>query len=375
MEAVGRLAGGIAHDFNNVLMAILLQGNVLLRLAGGNEAILKRVQEILKAGHRAAALTKQLLAFSRNDPANRKAVSLPILVRNLEEMLQRLVSEDVALHFELDQECTHVLGDAGQYEQVVMNLVMNARDAMPRGGAIRIQARNATAAEVDSAGGVHGTPYVILVVSDTGIGMDSSTQQRIFEPFFTTKPKDKGTGLGLSTVYGIVNQTGGLIRVVSEQGKGSTFSIFLPATVHVADRPASVTSHPSEGSLRGAETILLVEDDPLVRRILCETLQTNGYTVLEASDGAEAIEIARKPCPIDLLLSDVVLPNVNGIEVARTIAADRPALRVVLMSGYADDVLSPYGLDAQDAVLLHKPFTEERLLSVLRDVLAPLASA
>ncbi len=375
MEAVGRLAGGIAHDFNNVLMAILLQGNVLLRLAGGNEAILKRVQEILKAGHRAAALTKQLLAFSRNEPANRKAVSLPLLVRNLEEMLQRLVSEDVALHFELDQDCPNVFGDTGQFEQVVMNLVMNARDAMPCGGAIRIQARKAAAAEVDSAGGVHRTPYAVLLITDTGIGMDSSTQQRIFEPFFTTKSKDKGTGLGLSTVYGIVNQANGLIRVASEPGKGSTFSIFLPATVHGADRPASVTSHALEESLRGTETILLVEDDPLVRRILAETLQTNGYTVLEASDGAAALEIARQRRQIDLLLSDVVMPNANGIEVARTIAAGRPALRVVLMSGYADDALSPYGLDAQDAVLLHKPFTEERLLSVLRDVLAPLARA
>jgi two-component system cell cycle sensor histidine kinase/response regulator CckA len=372
MEAVGRLAGGVAHDFNNILMAIMLQGNALVRLAAGNERMVKRVEEILKAGQRAATLTKQLLAFSRNDEASPKVLSPQAVVHNLRDMLQRLVSEDVAVTFELDRKCSNVYADGGQLEQVVMNLVINARDAMPRGGEIRVEVRNATPAEVDNAGGVSGTPYAILSVNDTGVGMDSVTVQRIFEPFFTTKPKDKGTGLGLSIVYGIVTRAGGLIRVISEPGRGTTFNVFMPTVDHDADRSAVVESQATETDLRGTETILLVEDDVMVRRLLSATLEANGYTVLQASDGAEALEVARKASAIDILLTDVVMPTVNGVEVARAIAASRPSVRVILMSGYADDVLTSYGLDASDAVLLHKPFTEDRLLTAVRSALGPV---
>lgn len=374
MEAVGRLAGGVAHDFNNILMAILLQGKVLLKLAGENDQMVKRVEEIVKAGQRAASLTKQLLAFSRHDPVSPKILSLPALVRNLRDMLRHLVSEDVALRFGLDPDCSNVYGDPVQVEQVIMNLVINARDAMPRGGAIVINVRNSTPAEADPAGGITGAPYVVLSVTDTGTGMDSATVQRIFEPFFTTKGKDKGTGLGLSIVYGIVTQAGGLIRVTSEPGKGSTFNMFIPAVKGDADRPAAADHHATNSDLRGTETILLVEDDPLVRRLISATLQASGYTVLEASDGAEALDVARTASLIHLLLTDVVMPTVNGVEVARAIAESRPIVRVIMMSGYAEDVLASYGLAASDAVLLHKPFTEDRLLSVVRNALGPLGA-
>ncbi len=371
MEAVGRLAGGIAHDFNNVLMAILLQGKILQRLSGGNEEMVRRVDEILKAGQRASTLTRQLMAFSRNDPVNPQVLSLQVVIHNLRDMLQRMVTEDVSLVFELDQPCLPVRGDPGRFEQVVMNLVINARDAMPRGGTILIRVRNATDVEMDSAGCLSGMSYVLLSVTDEGIGMDSATVQRIFEPFFTTKPKDKGTGLGLSVVYGIVTDVGGLIRVTSEPGSGSTFNVFVPATGTAAEQPAEAGASAAEEELNGTETILLVEDDSLVRNLLSSILRAKGYTVLEAGDSTEAFTIARKVPTIDLLLTDVVIPTINGVEVARTLAAGRPGMHVILMSGYAEDALAPYGLDASDAVLLRKPFTETRLLSAVRGVLGP----
>jgi nitrogen-specific signal transduction histidine kinase len=371
MEAVGWLAGGIAHDFNNVLMGIMLQGKILLRLSGGNVEMTKRVDEILKAGQRAATLTKQLLAFSRNDPARPKILSLRALIRNLREMLERIATEDVSLVFDLEQDCANVQVDPGRLEQVLMNLVINARDATPWAGIITIRCHGAADAEVEAAGGVHGTAYVVLSVSDTGVGMDAAIVQRIFEPFFTTKPKEKGTGLGLSIVYGIVAAARGFIHVTSEPGNGSTFSVFLPAVGAPVDQPAEGARETVVQDVHGTETVLLVEDDPLVRNLLLSTLEENGYAVLQAGDGAEALEVAAKAARIDLLLTDVVIPLVNGVEVARYLAASRPDMHVILMSGYADAALSPYGIDASDAVLLHKPFTEERLLTAVRRVLGP----
>lgn len=371
MEAVGRLAGGVAHDFNNLLMAIMLQGKILQKLAGDNEEMLKRVDQIMSAGERAASLTKQLLAFSRNDPSNAQVLAPHAVVSNMRGMLERIVTEDVTLEYELDPGCETVRMDPSRLEQVVMNLVINARDAMPRGGHLRIRVHNATDAEALSAGEVPRTPYVLLSIADTGFGMDSATVQRIFEPFFTTKPKDKGTGLGLSIVYGIVTGAGGAIRVASEPGNGSTFNVFLPAAGALADQADERIPSNAEQPHRGTETILLVEDDPLVRDLLSASLRENGYTVLQAGDGAEAMEVARNAAAIDLLLTDVVMPSTNGVEVAQALAESRSSMHVILMSGYADDALSPYGFDASNAVLLHKPFTGARLLSAVRSVLGP----
>ncbi|MFZ2491881.1 MAG: response regulator [Thermoanaerobaculia bacterium] len=371
MEAVGRLAGGIAHDFNNILMAVLLQGKVLSVLAAGNEPLLRRVEAIMDAGQRAAALTRQLLAFSRPDPVKAEILSAAAVVRDFREMLLRLVTEDVILDLDLDLEVSNIYGDRGQLEQVLMNLVVNARDAMPQGGHIRIVVRDAPSEEVTSAGGDGGVPHVLLAVIDDGAGMDTGTLQRIFDPFFTTKPKDKGTGLGLSIVYGLVTRAGGLIRVASEPGRGSTFHVLLPASEPRNPLQVSPVDQPAIVDLRGTETILVVEDDPLVRHLVSTTLKTNGYSVLQARDGSEALEVARTSPAIDLLLSDVVMPTINGVEVARTLAGSRPAMRVVLMSGYAQDTLDSYGVNAPEKVTLHKPFTEDRLLTVVRGALGP----
>lgn len=377
IEAIGRLAGGIAHDFNNLLTAIKGYSElVLVDLAGSTEGrvdvgqLREDVDQIRKAADRAATLTAQLLAFGRRQVLQPRLLDLNVCVAEMEKMLRRVISEDIEMRLAFGSVDACVTADPTQIEQVLMNLVLNARDAMPDGGRLTIETGEATLDEAYAARHVGVTPgeYVCLSVSDTGHGMDHATQARLFEPFFTTKEIGKGTGLGLATAYGIIKQSGGNIWAYSEQGLGTTIKVYLPrsrGTVPSAP-PAVVTP----ASLSGSETLLVVEDEPAVRRLICGVLRRCGYTVLAAEDGYDALHVSEGyPTPIDLLLTDVVMPGMNGRLLADRLRAERSGLRILYMSGYTENAIVDDGKLESGTDFIEKPFTPEELTSKVRQAL------
>jgi two-component system, cell cycle sensor histidine kinase and response regulator CckA len=370
MEAIGRLAGGVAHDFNNLLTVINGYSALALDMATKDSPLYSDLQEINKAGLRAAALTNQLLAFSRRQVLEPKVLNLNTIVSDMDRMLRRLIGEDIDLVTVLDPVLGSVLTDRGQIEQAIMNLVVNSRHAMPDGGQLTIETANV---ELDDAyarehSGVVPGSYVMLAVSDTGIGMDEQIQTRIFEPFFTTKQQGEGTGLGLSMVYGFLKQSGGNIWVYSEPGKGTTFKIYLP---RVTERPArSSQERRPAPPLRGSEMILVVEDEEGIRKLIRSILQQAGYTVVDASNGAEALRFCETHSePIHLMISDVVMPQMSGRELANRLASLRPEIKVLFMSGYTDNAIVRHGVLEPDTPFLQKPFTPVSLTNKVREVL------
>lgn len=371
MEAVGRLAGGVAHDFNNLLTVIRGYSELLLTRLTPDDPMHKDMTEVKKAADRASGLTRQLLAFSRRQFVAPKVIDLNSLIANMGGMLRRLLGEDIVeFCTELDPQTGAIRADPGQIEQVIMNLAVNARDAMPKGGRLTIETRNVTIGKTARLNPTVAKPgaYVQLVIRDTGHGMDEETLSHVFEPFFTTKEKGKGTGLGLSTVYGIVKQSGGNIVVESKPGQGSKFKIYFPLVEQKADGVAG--SLDAGEANHGRETILLVEDEPAVRGLVHETLRLHGYTVLEARHGIEALMTgAKHQGPIHLLLTDVVMPQMSGPEVAEKIQVVRPGIKVLYMSGYPDHPVFEQGGIARSASFLPKPFTPNVLAKKVRDVL------
>jgi len=375
LEAVGQMAGGVAHDFNNILTAIL--GNVELsmdsvrRELGPDHGVVQAMEHIEKAAHRASALTRQLLTFSRRDVMHPEVLNLNRILADLDNMLRRLITEDIALETLTDSALQSVRADAGQLEQVIINLVVNAADAMPDGGRLTLTTRNVTLdddttykhAEAQSG------PYVLLAVSDTGHGMDAATRERIFDPFFTTKAVGKGTGLGLATVHGIVKQSAGHIRVLSEPGHGSTFEVYFPA-VEATPTDTTPASQP-DASPRGQGTILLCEDDHPVCDLIAQTLESAGYTVVTANSGREGIDAAQAHNgPIDLLITDVMMPDMNGRVLSERLRATFPGLPILFISGYTANVIAHHGMLEEGVEFLEKPFTGQSLLTKVRAVLS-----
>jgi len=370
MEAVGRLAGGVAHDFNNLLTAITGYGELMRGSLNEGEPLRSNLEEILKAAHRAAALTRQLLAFSRRQVLEPKVLDLNAVVTGVLPMLRRLIGEDIELISTPAPDLARVKADQSQVEQVVMNLAVNARDAMPGGGKLMLETMDVDLDRVYARQHVPLQPgsYVMLAVSDTGTGMDEKTKARIFEPFFTTKEQGKGTGLGLATVYGIVKQSGGYVWVYSEAGHGTTFNIYLPRAVEkiVEKDPPGVPPK----SAGGSETILVAEDEEMVRSLTRQILEESGYTVLEAPHGMEALQIAeRYKGHIHLVLTDVVMPQMSGRDLAERLALLRPGIRVLYMSGYPGHAAAQQGDLDPGAPFLQKPFTVESLTRKVREVL------
>jgi PAS domain S-box-containing protein len=370
MEAVGKLAGGVAHDFNNLLTAINGHSDLALRRLEQDDPLYRKLEAIKKAGERAASLTRQLLAFSRKQILQPKVLDLNQVVFETNKMLQPLIGEDVDLFTRLTPDLGKVKADLGQIEQVLMNLAVNARDAMPRGGKLTIETSNVHLNEEYAKHHAAVVPgwYVMLAVSDNGCGMDAQTQKQIFEPFFTTKEVGRGTGLGLSTVYGIVKQSGGHIWVYSEVGRGTSFKIYLPC----GERSAEETDASDDRIqvLTGTETVLLVEDEEMVRDMTKEILQENGYQVLEAKHGHDALLIAEQyHGPIHLMLSDVVMPQMSGRELAEQLTPLRREMKVLYMSGYTDDAIVHHGVLDEGVAFIEKPFTPNGLASKLREVL------
>jgi PAS domain S-box-containing protein len=373
MEAVGRLAGGVAHDFNNLLTAIMGYSELALDALPEGHPEHNHIEEINKCGERAAALTRQLLAFSRKQIFQPEVLCLNEVVSGMTKMLRRMIPENVELVAVLDPALERVMLDPTQMEQILMNLAVNSRDAMPQGGKLTLETANAEldVAYTKSHPEVQPGHYVMLAVSDTGCGMDRKTQVHIFEPFFTTKEKGKGTGLGLSTVYGIVKQSGGSIFVYSEPGKGTAFKIYLPRVEEAPGEGGPVVEKRPVPSLpQGAETVLLAEDDETIRRMIYEILQYAGYSVLEAGRGEEALRLAGEHAgPIHLLITDMVMPGMGGREVAGRLAALRPGTRVLFVSGYTDDAIVRHGVLEHGVAFLQKPFKPEALLHKVRETL------
>jgi len=369
MEAVGRLAGGVAHDFNNLLMVISGYTEVILAKLDLHHPLHEKGRAIQQAADRATTLTRQLLAFSRKQLLELKVVDVNAIVEDMERLLRPLIGENVKLTTSLATGAGHTRADAGQLEQVLMNLVVNAKDAMPDGGKLTIQTQNIVMDENHRRGQMFIRPgnYVMLSVSDTGMGMDRETQSRIFEPFFTTKEKGKGTGLGLSTVYGIVKQSGGYVMVQSEKGHGTTFNIYLPQVEATADLSAAPVPRAPEG---GSETILVVEDEESVRQLVRETLQAKGYRVVEAENGEAGLAAAAKhDGKIDMVITDVVMPGIGGRELVRLLAAARPETKVLYLSGYTEDAIVSEGTIESGTAFLQKPFTLQNLSRKVREVL------
>ena len=370
MEAVGRLSGGIAHDFNNLLGVIIGYAQVIRKKLGKDNPLSEHVEEVEKAGQRAASLTKQLLAFSRQQVLTPTVLDLNAIVTDMHKMLPRLLGEDIEVTTTLAEDLGRVKVDQGQVEQVIMNLAVNARDAMPEGGQLKIETANARLDESFTRrhpGSVVGR-YVMLSVTDSGIGMSPETQAQIFEPFFTTKERGQGTGLGLATVYGVVKQSDGYITVDSAPGKGASFKIYLPRTEETVVATASHV--PREQIIAGSETILLVEDAEALRKLTQSFLEESGFRVLSAPDGEKAFQLAvQNPEPIHLLLTDVVMPGMNGRLLAEKLAPRQPGMKVIYMSGYTDAFISGHGVLKPGTCLIHKPFTEETLITKVREVL------
>jgi nitrogen-specific signal transduction histidine kinase len=372
MEAVGRLAGGMAHDLNNVLTIIQSFGELVLDELDASLPSHDYMKQILGAAHRARMLTRQLLAFSRRQTVDPRVITFNEIAANTEKMLRRIIGEDVEVALRFAPRPWPIRVDPGHFEQVLLNLAVNARDAMPRGGTLTIETRNV---ELDETyAGAHGVrldsgDYAMLAISDTGIGIPIELRERIFEPFFTTKDKSRGTGLGLSTCYGIVKQAGGFIWVYSEENLGSTFKIYVPRTRE--QRRPTTGVHVAVDRIEGHETILLVEDDDSVRALLVQSLRNYGYNVLPARNGLEALEVVgHRGEEIDLLISDVVMPKMSGRALADALRGRWPHLEVLFISGYTDDALSRHGVLEDGVVLLEKPFTPKRLAARIRELLA-----
>ena len=371
MKAVGTLAAGIAHDFNNLLTVITGYSSFLLDSLPPDDPSLEMAQQIAAAGSRAAALTRQLLLFTRQQVIDLKVLDLNEVVRKAESLLRPLIGEDIALSLALAPKIGRVKADPGQIEQIIVNLVVNARDAMPRGGRLTIETSNA---ELDESAAqshieVQPGPYVMLAVTDTGIGMDEATMARIFEPFFTTKAPGKGTGLGLATVFGIVQSNGGCVWAYSEPAHGTTFKVYLPRVEAPASREIVLASAPVP---LGSETILVVEDDASVRALVSRSLKQFGYRVLESPDGPTAVSLCESHAgPIHLVISDVVMPMMGGRLVADALQSLRPGIRLLFISGYTDDAVVRHGVLHEHMAYLQKPFTPDALARKVRAVLDP----
>jgi PAS domain S-box-containing protein len=378
MEAVGKLAGGIAHDFNNLLTAITGYSELILADLPGQGPVRREVEEIRKAADRASALTKQLLAFSRKQAFQMKVVNLNSVISNMDKMLRRLISEDIDLRTRLSEDLGSARVDPGQIEQVIVNIVVNARDAMPEGGRLTVETANVELDEtfVRKHVVVKPGPFVMIAISDTGCGMDEATQARIFEPFFTTKSPGKGTGLGLSTVYGIVKQSAGYIWVYSEPERGTTFKVYLPRTMDEVEKASPVHETTDQKVGGGPETILLAEDEDLVRDLITEILKPAGYSVLLAHDGEEALRISEEhKGTIHLLITDVVMPRLNGRDLVSRIQPSRPQMKVIYMSGYTENAILHHGVLEAGIHFIQKPFRPGELSRKIREVLdAPLTA-
>jgi two-component system cell cycle sensor histidine kinase/response regulator CckA len=375
MEAIGQLAGGIAHDFNNLLTVILGHSEFLLKRDEPAKSRRVRIEEIRKAAERGAWLTNQLLAYSRNQLLEPTVLNFNSVLGDMDDILRRVLGEDIVLDLRLDSDLGWVKVDRGQLQQIILNLAGNARDAMPQGGCLRIETRNISVVDgpAKPQAFVEPSNYVAIVVRDSGHGMDAETRTRIFEPFFTTKELGKGTGLGLATVYGIVKQSGGYIWVESEPGHGSAFYTLLPRVAEPANHQVLQKVFDFRS---GGETILLVEDDSALRKMAEEVLRDTGYKVVIAQSGAEALQVAAKHRgPLDVLLTDVVMPGMTGRELAGQIVATHPRIQVLYMSGYTDDAIGHHGLQDQTWRLLQKPFTHETLVRHVRDALEVRARA
>ncbi|HWF92123.1 MAG TPA: ATP-binding protein [Terriglobales bacterium] len=369
MDAIGRLAGGLAHDFNNILGVILGYGEQALQTLG-QEAIERRyVHRMVDAGNRAARLMQQLLAFSRKQVLQPRVINLNDVIKDIEQLLERLTGEDIEIRIKLDPELGAVKADPAQMERVIMNLAVNAREAMPKGGKLTIETANTVldASYTNRHAPVIPGKYAMLAVSDTGIGMDTETQSKIFDPFFTTKGPEKGTGLGLSTVYGVVKQSGGYIWVYSEAGNGAAFKIYLP----IVDAATDVIVEPlvSSQSPSGTETILVVEDDKILREFICEVLAANGYSILSASNGAQALQILEQhDGPIHMLLTDVVMPGMSGRTLTSQSVVAQRGLKVLYMSGYTENAVVHHGVLDPGVHLLQKPFSIGALARKVREL-------
>ena len=370
MEAVGRLAGGVAHDFNNLLTAILGYTNLVLDELGTDHPSRPDVEQIQHAAERAATLTRQLLAFSRRQVLQPEILDLNQVVGNIESLLRRLVGEQTRFVTEFAPAVGRIYADQGQLEQVLMNLTINARDAMERGGTLSIATSDCTVTPefARQHRGLVPGEYVVLQVSDTGVGMEAHVVEHLFEPFFTTKRRGQGTGLGLATVYGIIKQSGGYVAVDTQVGKGTIFRIYLPHTHLEQQLPVEVRRHSRPE--RGSETILLVEDQPEVRAIARTILSRQGYRIIEADSGVAALDFVKSQDePIDMLLTDVIMPILGGQDLAREVLVLRPGVRVLFASGYTDDVLVQQGVLQPGAEWIQKPFTKESLSQKVRSVL------
>jgi signal transduction histidine kinase/ActR/RegA family two-component response regulator len=370
MEAVGRLAGGVAHDFNNLLTVITGYSDLLLAKPDLPEQFRTALEQIRRSAERGGALTHQLLAFSRRQPLEARTVHLNELIIHIEGMLRRLIGEDVELVTIPAASQDAVTADPGRLEQVIMNLAVNARDAMPNGGTLAIETGTAVLGEAYAAPqlGVQPGAYVVVSVSDTGIGMDSATKSHLFEPFFTTKSPGRGTGLGLATAYGIIRQSGGAIQFESELGQGTVARIYLPLAEE--RRPAAAAKAPAHGLLSGVETVLVVEDEARVRKLIIDVLSGRGYKVVEATRGEEAIRLCKaNKGAIQLAVIDVVMPEMSGPEMARQITPICPGIRLLYISGYTDEAIMHHGIPQSGVAFLQKPFLPDALLRKVREVL------
>jgi len=370
IEAVGQLAAGVAHDFNNILTAITGHSELLLRRLAADDPRRKHAEQIEKAAHRAAALTRQLLTFSRKQVIEPRVLKLDALILNLEGMLRRLIGENIEFGTLLDPAAGHIKADPGQIEQVIMNLVVNARDAMPDGGKLTVTTANATLdkSQLNNSPELGAGDYILLAVTDTGTGMTEEVKTHLFEPFFTTKPLGRGTGLGLATCFGIVKQNAGHIDVQSELGRGTTFKIYFPRVSSVPE-PPRVRVMPTEVA-GGGETVLLVEDETAVRELVGTTLREKGYTVFEAVNGAEGLRLARQhDGKIDLVLTDVVMPVMGGKEMADALRASHPDTKVLFTSGYTENALGHHGVLRPGIRFLQKPYPAATLARKVREVL------
>ncbi len=366
MESIGNLAGGVAHDFNNILSAIIGFSQLALMKLPEDHPAADSLRIIYESGERAASLTRQLLAFSRKQVLEMKVVNLNTIIENVAKMLRRVIGANIVLELDLQNPIKNILADSGQMEQVLMNLLVNARDAMPSGGRVTVETMEVCVREKLDQTVTPGS-YAMLSVVDTGTGMSQEVQERIFEPFFTTKEVGKGTGLGLSTVYGIVKQHDGHITVRSEKGQGTRFKIYFPVVNREAD---GINVQKQSKLMRGTETVLVVDDEPSIRKLLIQTMQPLGYKLLDASSGEDALKVSDEyPGAIDLLITDVVMPGMNGMQLAETLQHQRPGMRVIFMSGYTDGALVRNDMLDRKLILIQKPVTPSVVAAKVREEL------